>query len=179
MKRVGALAVGALLVLGVLWGVAAVTTLGAAPGGLSRWLPLPALCVGARCLTYRGMAARVGDTAREAQVLQNLTRYAVRAVVSQVGRRVGLAVSDEEVGQALRAVRSSVDRSPELSAFVTDAYGGIDAATLRDGMRDLLLLQKLEAAGITDVWSHASAPRVRVFNLRYRWDATTHQIVPR
>ncbi|TSC73069.1 MAG: hypothetical protein G01um101438_92 [Parcubacteria group bacterium Gr01-1014_38] len=170
-----------LLVFGILTGVfegmAALTLLHRAPLRLHDWWLLPAACTNVHCVTYRQWSAavrRADVSARDAPEI--LTRLLTSRAAVLIARRSGLAVSDGEVDAALRVLRTTTASEPAIEAFLATRAVDLGSGEFRLGMRELLLQEKLAAAGVTDVWKHPAAPSVTVFHARYRWDERAHQV---
>lgn len=179
MKRALLAVVAASLALvGGVWVTALSTPLFHAPARIQEWVPFPLACSGTRCVTYRRLAAL--QRATEAQEPADLlTRVLTQQASRRIARRTGLSVTNEEITSALKAVQEAVQGAPELQMFVDETYGSLDSKVIREGMRDLLLLQKLSAAGVQDLWNHQAAPSVWVLHARYRWNSPQHRVVER
>lgn len=170
-----------------LWVVAALVPL--APQHLSFhfWLPFPAACLGIRCITYREWGAvqaiALARQGREAETPSDpahlVSELLTRRAIALVARRAGLNVSQEEIDRTRATLASQLEEQPDLQQFLQRQYGDLETARFREGIRDLLLRQKLTAAGIPEVWEHPSAPSVTILHLRYRWDPKTHRVVQR
>lgn len=160
-----------------LWVVAAVVPIPAAPLRLHGWWPLPLACVGARCVSYQALAARAA--ADLLGPVDLLSRVVMQEALQQVARSHGLSVTDRELDTALSAIDAAVIGSPELKVFLEQSFQGLQSPRLKEGMKDLLLRQKLRAVGLKDIWALPHAPRVIVLHARYRWDDRAHAVVPR
>ncbi len=159
--------------------IAGATTVPEAPFGLHRWMPLPAVCAEARCITYRRWTALFNAVGDQADAAEILTALLTSRAASLVARRSGLSVSNAEVDAALKSLNERTHGQPELQAFVDSLYGNMEGVTFREGLRDVLVRQKLAAAGVTSPWTHAAAPTVTLLSVRYRWDDGSHRIVLR
>lgn len=150
-----------------------------APLRTQTWAPLPLICIGIRCLTYRGIFANVPESGQQVQPSDLLTRLARREALRQVARSTGLGISYADIQTALKTIDETMRREPELGGFVLSTYGSSRTAQLQEGMNDLLLSQKLSASGIKDIWSIPETPAVYVLHWRYRWDDLEHRVSAR
>jgi len=170
MVFVGAVTVTALAMTYPLW---------TAPLRTQTWTPLPLVCIGIRCLTYRGIFASVRESGQQVPPADLLTRLVRREALRQVARNTGLGVAYADIQTALKTIDETLRQKPELGAFVLSTYGSPRASQLQEGMTDLLLSQKLSAAGIKDIWSLPETPEIYVLHWRYRWDDREHRIFAR
>lgn len=166
------------ILVGILEVVAALSPFGRAPLRLHDWWVLPVACVELRCVTYRqwAVATRVSGSPNE-KAPEVLTHLLTNKVSALVARRSGLGrVPDEEVDAALGVLRTTTASDPSIEAFLKTRAVDLRSAEFRGAMRDLLAQGKLAAAGITDVWTHPTAPSVKILHTRYRWDVVAHQV---
>lgn len=177
MRSVAGILLGLLaLFVGAAWLLAASVRSSAAAYGLHRWVFLPVACADARCVTYArwaGVVQAAGETAAPADLL---TEFLVSRATSLVARRTGLSIADEELFAALAALEETAS-APALRVYLAGHYGPLDRPLVRDGIRDLLLRQKLRAAGIDNVWAHPASPTVTLLSFRYHWDAASGRVV--
>ncbi len=151
-------------------------TLMPGPAALHRVLPLPVACVDARCVTYARWARLTGRGAPEASPERVLTELLTSHAASLISRRSGLSVTEAELAAARSHVEAVLSTDAALRAYVTATYGDTSAAGFRNGLRDLLLRQKLAAAGVSSLWTHPAAPVVSILHFRYRWDAKSGEV---
>lgn len=146
------------------------------PAGLHHLLPLPAACVDARCVTYRRWARLAERVAPDALPARVLTELLTSRASSLVSRRAGLSVTETELAAARSQIEAVLSTDEALRAYVAATYGDTAAPGFRDGLRDLLLRQKLGAAGVSSVWTHPASPVVSLLTFRYGWDARTNEV---
>lgn len=160
-------------------GVAVAAPLLRAPWSLHAWWPVPVACAGLRCVTYRQLADFARREVGEVSPAELLTRLLTREAQRTVARRTGLAVSEEELGEALESVERASGEDVRFRSFLELTYGNTRSEGFRENFRDLILARKLAAVGVRDVWASPRAPAVKVLHARYVWSARERQIVPR
>lgn len=186
MRR--ALIGGALLVVAVAAGVFLVGAVGPLRAtGLPAVLSLPAACLGVRCVTFREWSGAVraaealgGPSVEEQRdPARLLTELLTRRAALAIARRSGLTVSGVEVEQARSSIRERVAGQPGVEEFLRRMYGDLSSPVFLEGLRDLLLREKLRAAGVANVWEHEAVATPVVFHVRYRWDQHAKRVVVR
>lgn len=160
--------------LSVVWAIAGATTLPTVPPSpLHRWLPLPITCVGSSCVTYHELSVR--SSAETGMPSMLLTSLLEARAWNLAALEEGVRVSEQEIDQALGALRERLTEHGG-ERLLQDLYAQ-NEETLREGLRTLLLREKLQALGITSPWREDAS--VSVWNMHLRWDPSTHQIVSR
>jgi hypothetical protein len=170
--------IGSLVVLLFLEGIAATSPLLEAPWNLHVWWPAPVACAGFRCVTFRQLAGFVGRTEGKVSPTELLTRLLARGADRAVAGRTGLAVSDDEINEALSSVERAAREDTGLRSFLDLTYGNTESEAFREGFRDLLLARKVATVGV-DVWARPWAPTILVLHTRYAWNAGEHRVVTR
>ena len=148
-----------------------------APRSLHRWLPVPVACAGSSCVTYAQWSVGVDRLTKRRSPVDVLTVLLEERAITVVAFREGVRVSSLEVEQALGAVRSTLDGVPGGTEMLRDVYGTYPEQVLRDGLRALLLREKLAAQGLSSPWEGSNPPRVTIWNIHLRWDASRHVVV--
>lgn len=174
----GVLAIAALLGTLIVF-LAAASPFPDAPFRVHVWSPVPVACAGLRCVTYRGWAGAARKAGNTHDRLPLLAEMLASRAAPVVARRSGLRVPPSEVDAALRAVEELAADDPSLKALLSATYGDLRGSRFRQGLTDLLLREKLRAAGFSTAWESPAAPPVMVLSARYRWDAATHRVVAR
>lgn len=169
--------VGLIGMVMLLAGVAAVSPLGRAPLSLHAWFVSPVACAGSSCVTYRAWSAAVRRDRGAHDALEVLTFLLEERATAVVAFREHLRISDAEVEQALGEVHATLDGVPGGREVLADAYGVNAKRRIREGLRALLLREKLAAAGIPSPWKAPEPPPVAVWNIHLRWDPSQQKVM--
>jgi hypothetical protein len=148
------------------------------PSAFHRWLPLPVVCVGPSCVTYARWSEAVARSGGEQSPLDILTALVDAHATTVVAYREGIRVSKAEEDQALHAVYTTLGGVEGGREFLEALYGANDRE-LREGVRALLLKEKLEALGVQLPWESRSSPSVTVWNVHLQWDPAGRTVVAR
>lgn len=150
----------------------------AAPFDLHQSAPLPVVCAGYSCVTYRqwSKAVKNDDTKKTPEVV--LTALVFDEVTRQVADYEKVRISKDEIRQAVSAVEQTINAMSGGKNLINEAYAGKTEKYLSEkNVSRILLRQKLAALGVANIWVSKYVPKITVLNVSLKWDDAGKKIV--
>ena len=167
-----------LIVVVIVLGLVSFSTYPNAPLGLQQWAPAPVACAGYYCVTYREWTTALSkdNTGRKPEVI--LTGLLLDRATQITAYYEKVRISDADIKQAGSAVEKTINAIPGGKNMLNQTYGGnADIYLSKEGIKAILLREKMSALGIVSPWKSKYAPRVTVWNVGLRWEDETKSIL--
>lgn len=165
------------IVVVVVFGVVGFFAYPTAPFGLQKWVPVPVVCAGYYCVTYRewSEAIKKDRSGRKPEVL--LTALLLDKATQVTAYYEKVRISKADIKQASSAVEKTINAIPGGKNMLNEIYGGNSATYLSEkGISAILLREKMSALGIISPWASKYAPKVTVWNVGLKWDEKTKSV---
>ncbi|MDO8511861.1 MAG: hypothetical protein Q7S57_01195 [bacterium] len=167
-----------LIIVVVVFGLVGLSVYPTAPFGLQKWVPIPVVCAGYYCVTYREWteAIKKDGSGKKPEVLLSALLLDKATQVTAYYEKVRISKAD--IKQASLAVEKTINAIPGGKNMLNEIYGGNSATYLSEkGISAILLREKMSALGIISPWESKYAPNVTVWNVGLKWDEASKTVV--